>query len=164
MLGEINNEPDRRLRLSGPGLRTFLAVADRWRLSEEQQLRIAGAPSDTTYRSLVENVRNGQDLVLDPGVLVRISTILGIYGSLASLYKTDEARLAWLHGPYNATPFNGRAPMDLVLDGSLASLLIVHDFLAALCAGNGSVPPNEIDREFRPYTDKDIVFTDRRSE
>lgn len=54
--------------------------------------------------------------------------------------------------------------MDLVLDGSLASLLAVHDYLAALYAGNGRVPPNEIDREFRPYTDKDIVFTDRRSE
>ncbi len=48
--------------------------------------------------------------------------------------------------------------MALVTSGTQDGLMSVRRFLDA-ARGGLSMPPNEIDREFRPYTDADVVFT-----
>ena len=40
---------DNRRRLSAPGLRTFLTIADLWGLDERQRLLVLGLPSRSTY-------------------------------------------------------------------------------------------------------------------
>lgn len=43
--------PANRRRLSAPALRTFVAVAYLWELTEEQRLLVLGYPSRSTYHN-----------------------------------------------------------------------------------------------------------------
>jgi len=53
-----------RRRLRGPGLRAFLAVADRWGLDEEDRQRVLGTPSPQAYARWAQRARAGEALVL----------------------------------------------------------------------------------------------------
>src|SRR3546814_1243839 len=70
--------PANRRRLSGAGLRTFLAIADLWSLTEEQRRLILGYPARSTYRGWVKKAREHRDITLSVDALMRISAILGI--------------------------------------------------------------------------------------
>src|SRR5258708_39087814 len=70
--------PANRRRLSAPALRTFLAIADLWGLTEEQRLLILGYPSRSTYHNWCKQAREHGAFTLDVDVLTRISAVLGI--------------------------------------------------------------------------------------
>ncbi len=148
--------PNRR-RLSAPGLRTFLAIADFWGLAEDQRLLILGMPSRSAYYGWLKSVREHRDITLDVDVLTRISAVLGIHQALGVLHESEAAGVAWLRTPHRALVFGGRPPLDFVTSGSQDGLLIVRRFLDA-ARGGFYMEPNEIDRHFKPYTDADIVF------
>lgn len=146
-----------RRRLSGPGLRTFLAIADLWRLTEGERLLILGLPSRSTYYNWVKAVREHRDITLDVDVLTRISAILGIHQALGVLHRNEAEALGWLRTPHRALVFGGHPPMALVTSGAQDGLMIVRRFLDA-ARGGLYMAPNEIDRDFKPYTDADVVF------
>ena len=150
--------PANRRRLSAPGLRTFLAIADLWGLTEEQRRLILGLPSRSTYQNWVKTVREHRDVTLDVDVLTRISAILGIHQALGVLHGTEQEGIAWLRGPHAATVFGGRPPLDLATSGTQDGLLTVRRFLDA-ARGGSFMEPNEIDIGMRPYADTDIVFS-----
>lgn len=79
-----------RRRLSGPGLRTFLAIAALWGLTDEQRRLILGYPARSTYRAWVKKARKHRDITLSGDVLMRISAILGIYKGLRILFADDD--------------------------------------------------------------------------
>ncbi|RYB04319.1 MbcA/ParS/Xre antitoxin family protein [Lichenibacterium ramalinae] len=147
-----------RRRLSAPGLRTFLAIADLWRLDETQRLLVLGLPSRSTFYAWVKAVREHRDVTLDVDVLLRISAVLGIHQALGILHGTEDAGVAWLRTPHDTPVFGGRPPLDLVCSGTQDGLLAVRRFLDA-ARGGLHMPPNEVDRDFRPYTDADIVLS-----
>jgi hypothetical protein len=166
---EIQNReayaPANRKRLSGPGLRSFLAIADLWRLNEEQRRAILGDPPRSTYHSWVKAVREHRDICLDRDVLTRISAVLGIHQALQVLHSfeaegvSSEAQgVAWLRGPHKAVVFGGQPPLALVTCGSQDGLLTVRRFLDA-ARGGLYMQPNGIDHGFAPLTDADIVFS-----
>jgi hypothetical protein len=70
--------PANRRRLSAPALRTFLAIADLWGLTEEQRLLVLGYPSRSTYHNWCKQAREHGAFTFDVDVLTRISAILGI--------------------------------------------------------------------------------------
>jgi hypothetical protein len=150
--------PSNRRRLSAPGLRGFLAIADLWGLNETERRLILGFPSRSTYQNWVKLAREHQDLTLDVDVLTRISAVLGIHQALGVLHPAEQSGIAWLRGPHRAPVFGGRPPMDLVTGGTQDGLLTVRRFLDA-ARGGQYMPPNEIDDGFQPYTDADIVFS-----
>jgi Protein of unknown function (DUF2384) len=150
--------PVNRRRLSAPGLRTFVAIADLWGLNEEQRRLALGLPSRSTYQNWVKTVREHRDLVLDVDVLTRISAILGIHQALGVLHETEQEGIDWLRGPHQAAVFGGLTPLDLVTCGSQDGLLTVRRFLDA-ARGGLYMNPNEIDQNFQPYSAADIVFT-----
>jgi Protein of unknown function (DUF2384) len=150
--------PDVRRRVSGPGLRTFLAIADLWGLDEGQRRAILGFPPRSTFHNWARTVREHRDLTLDFDVLTRLSAVLGIHQALGILHGGEAEGIAWLRTPHRATVFGGRAPLDLVASGSQDALLTVRRFLDA-ARGGLYMPPNEIDRGFTPYTDADLVFS-----
>jgi uncharacterized protein (DUF2384 family) len=150
--------PANRRRLSAPGLRTFLAIADLWGLNEEQRRLVLGLPSRSTYQNWVKAAREHRDITLDVDVLTRISAVLGIHQALGVLYGSEQDGIAWLRGPHRTTVFGGRPPMDLVTSGTQDGLLIVRRFLDA-ARGGSYMAPNEIDAGFQPYTDADIVVS-----
>ena len=150
--------PANRRRLSAPALRTFSAIADLWRLTEEQRRLVLGLPSRSTFQNWVKVAREHRDVTLDVDVLTRISAILGIYQALGVLHDTEREGIAWLRGPHRAAVFGGRPPLDLVTCGTQDGLLMVRRFLDA-ARGGLYMAPNEIDAGFAPYTDADIVFS-----
>nr|WP_294545982.1 MbcA/ParS/Xre antitoxin family protein [uncultured Rhodopila sp.] len=150
--------PANRRRLSAPGLRSFLAIADMWGLNETERRLMLGFPSRSTYQNWVKVAREHQDLTLDVDVLTRISAVLGIHQALGVLSATEQAGVAWLRGPHRAPVFGGRPPMDLVTGGTQDGLLTVRRFLDA-ARGGQYMPPNEIDAGFQPYNDADMVFS-----
>jgi hypothetical protein len=149
--------PANRRRLSAPALRTFLAIADLWRLTEEQRLLVLGYPSRSTYHNWCKQAREHGTFTLDVDVLTRISAVLGIHQALGSLFPTEPFGVEWLRTPHQALVFGGRPPLDLVTSGSQDGLLTVRRFLEG-ARGGLYMQPNSIDEAFTPYEDAEIVF------
>lgn len=149
---------EKRREVSGPGLRTFVTLANLWKLNGDQPRKILGSPARSTYQNWVKTVQEHRDITLDYDVLVRISAVLGIYKALHILFDTEEQGVAWLRGPHKGRVFGKRPPLELMTSGTQDALLTTRRFLDAACRGFYMVP-NEIDENFKPYTDKDIVIS-----
>jgi hypothetical protein len=89
-LDQIRFAPANRKRLSGPGLRTFLNIADRWSLTHDQRRLILGSPSQSTYTGWCGRARRKQPLMLSVDVLMRISAVLGIHQALGVLFPDEH--------------------------------------------------------------------------
>jgi hypothetical protein len=150
--------PANRRRVSGPGLRTFLAIADLWRLTEEQRRILLGLPSRSTFHSWTKAAREHREVTLDLDALTRISAVLGIHKALQILHPNEGAGLAWLRDPHDAPVFGGQPPLEVMLAGSQDAILTVRRFLDA-ARGGVFAAPNAIDRGFAPYTDQELVFS-----
>lgn len=148
--------PASRRRLSAPGLRTFLNIADIWNLDENQRRLVLGNPAPTTYRRWCEKAREHGDLTLSGGVLTRISAVLGIYAALCVLFAEEDERVDWLVQPHQAPVFGCRPPLSLVTSGALDEMMTLRRFLDAACGGI-YMPPNAVDVGFEPYKDDDIA-------
>lgn len=149
--------PANRRRLSAPGLRTFLAIADLWGLNEEQRRLILGYPSRSTYHSWCKHAREHGAFTLDVDVLTRISAVLGIHQALGVLFNDEHEGVAWLRQPHDAPAFGGHPPLDLVVSGTQDGLMVVRRFLDA-AQGGLYMPPGATDVGFAPYEDGEIIF------
>jgi Protein of unknown function (DUF2384) len=150
--------PGNRRRLSGPGLRSFLAIADLWSLTEEQRRILLGLPSRSTYHSWAKAAREHREIVLDLDILLRISAVLGIHKALQILHRTEADGVAWLRGPHEAQVFGGRPPLETMLAGSQDALLTVRRHLDA-ARGGIFAAPNAVDHGSEPYGDGEIVIS-----
>src|SRR3981081_322670 len=129
----LNNSrfaPANRRRLSAPALRTFLAIADLWGLTEEQRLLILGYLSRSTYHNWCKQARAHGAFTLDVDVLTRISAVLGIHQGLGILFPKEQLGVEWLRTPHGAIVFGGRPPLDVVTSGSPGGLGLRSRFLA----------------------------------
>lgn len=149
--------PGNRRRLSAPALRTFLAIADLWGLTEEQRRLVLGYPSRSTYHNWCKQAREHGAFTLDLDVLMRISTMLGIHQALGILFAEERLGIDWLRTPHHATVFGGQSPLALVTSGTQDGLLTVRRFLDG-ARGGLYMPPNAIDEAFTPYEESEIVF------
>jgi len=149
--------PANRRRLSAPALRTFLAIADLWGLSEQQRLLVLGFPSRSTYHNWCKQAREHGAFTLDVDVLTRISAVLGIHQALGTLFADERQGVDWLRTPHQALVFGGQPPLDLLASGSQDGLLTVRRFLDG-ARGGVYMAPNSIDEAFTPYDDADIVI------
>src|ERR1041384_5665602 len=93
-LDQSRFDPANRRRLSPSALRTFLAIADLWGLSEEQRLLALGYPSRSTYHSWAKQAREHGAFTLDVDTLTRISAVLGIHQALRVLFADERSGVA----------------------------------------------------------------------
>ncbi|MBY5893541.1 DUF2384 domain-containing protein [Rhizobium leguminosarum] len=149
--------PANRRKLSAPALRTFLAIADLWGLTEEQRLLVLGYPSRSTYHNWAKQAREHGAFTLDVDTLTRISALLGIHQALGVLFSDERAGVAWLRTPHQARVFSGHPPLDIVTNGTQDGLMTVRRFLDG-ARGGLYMQPNALDEAFTPYEDTDIVF------
>ncbi|WP_027687738.1 MbcA/ParS/Xre antitoxin family protein [Rhizobium leguminosarum] len=149
--------PANRRRLSAPALRTFLAIADLWGLTEEQRLLVLGYPSRSTYHNWAKQAREHGAFTLDVDTLTRISAVLGIHQALGVLFSDERAGVAWLRTPHQALVFSGHPPLDVATNGTQDGLMTVRRFLDG-ARGGLYMQPNILDEAFTPYEDTDIVF------
>jgi hypothetical protein len=158
MLDTTRFAPANRKRLSAPALRTFLAIADLWGLTEEQRRLVLGYPSRSTYHNWARIAREHGAITLDVDTLTRLSAALGIHQALGVLFESEVEGVEWLDDPHDAPVFGGQPPMALVTSGTLDGLLTVRRFLDA-ARGGLYMEPNAADAAFEPYRETDIVLT-----
>jgi hypothetical protein len=116
---------DDAARMSGPALRTFFHVADRWKLSTAERQKLLGLKASTYFKYQ----RGPQSARLSRDTLERISYILGIYKALQILLPRREAADAWIRHANSAPVFNGYAPLQLMLGGKVSDLYLVRRYL-----------------------------------
>lgn len=156
---ELNRfDPVNRRRLSAPGLRTFLRIADHWGLNEQQRLLILGYPYRSRYISWCKQVQQQKQITLNVDVLIRISAVLGIYRGLRVICADEPQAVEWLRTPHKAIVFGGRPPLDLVTCGTQDGLLTVRRFLDSAYEGR-YMPPGKLDVGFSGYDDADIIMS-----
>ncbi|NMJ41065.1 DUF2384 domain-containing protein [Roseomonas sp. JC162] len=147
-----------RRRLSGPAMRTFIAIADLWALSQDDRLLVLGLPSRSTYYGWVKAARDGEDITLPTDTLLRISAVLGIHKALRILFASDADGLRWLREPHAALPFGGQPPIALALGGTQDGLMLLRRFLDA-ARGGLYMAPNAADDGAAALSDEDILIT-----
>ncbi len=150
--------PGGRKRLSAPGLRTFLSIADHWGLSEAERLRVLGLPPRSTYHGWVAKVRAGQAITLSLDELMRLSAVLGIWKGVGLLFPRDRDGLAWLRAPNRALPFAGQSPMDLITAGSQDGILQVRRYLDAWRGGAAAPATADLALDPTPLSDEEVVI------
>ncbi|BAJ82876.1 hypothetical protein ACMV_P1_00800 (plasmid) [Acidiphilium multivorum AIU301] len=149
-LDQSRFSPQNRRRLSAPGMRAFLAIADLWGLDEEQRLLILGCPTRSTFYRWAKIAREHGEMTLDVDTLTRISAVLGIHQALGILHLSEKEGVAWLKTPHGATVFGGRPPLALVTSGTQDGLMTVRRFLDAVRGGIYMEPFGGLDRNFVP--------------
>jgi hypothetical protein len=118
-------------RLAGPALRTFFAIAQAWRLTNEEAMRLLGEPGRSTYFEW----KRASDGRLDRDTLERISYLLGIYKALQILLPDPAAADAWVRKPNAAPMFGGQSALARMLSGNVADLYVVRQYLDAVRGG-----------------------------
>jgi hypothetical protein len=118
---------DRRT-VSGPGLRTFFRMAEAWGLSVEEQMRLLGLGTRSTY---FKWKREPGAVTLPRDTLERLSYLFGIWKALQILLPDERAADGWLRKRNDAPPFGGRSALDRMLSGHVADLYEVRRYLDA---------------------------------
>ena len=114
-----------RQDLTGPALRTFFRIAEAWSLKEQEQMRLLGLESWSTFQSW----KRGAVAAVPKDTLERISYILGIYKGLNILLP--ETADQWVHKPNKARIFGGRSAIERMASGNVADLYVVRQYIDA---------------------------------
>lgn len=114
-----------RKDLTGPALRTFFRIADAWGLREQEQMRILGLDSRSTFQSW----KRGAVAAIPKDALERISYVMGIYKGLQILLPKTANE--WVRKPNRASIFGGRPAIDRMTSGNVADLYVVRQYIDA---------------------------------
>lgn len=118
-------DPKIRRQISGPAIRTFLNVADAWRLTTEEQRGLLGWPPESTFYKY----KGGQVGTLPYDMLMRISLVLGIYKDLQILYPERDLADRWIRLPNSNPLFGGKPALALMTEGGIDGLYQVRRLL-----------------------------------
>ncbi len=123
-----------RAWLAAAGLRAFGRMADAWKLTVDEQLRLLGQPARSTYfawRKQPERAKLPRD------TLERLSELLGIWRALQVLLPEPAAADAWVRRPNAAPGFDGRSALERMLEGNVSDLHHVRRYLDGVRSGGG---------------------------
>ena len=114
-----------RKDFTGPALRTFFRIAKAWGLKEQEQMKLLGLESRSTFQSW----KRGSVVAIPKDTLERMSYVMGIYKALHTLLpKTADQ---WVRKPNNASIFGGRPALDRMVSGNVADLFVVRQYVDA---------------------------------
>lgn len=116
-----------RKDLTGPALRTFFRIADAWGLKEQEQMRLLGLESRSTFQSW----KRGVVAALPKDALERISYVMGIYKGLQILLPRTAND--WVRKPNKAQVFGGASALDRMMSGNVADLYVVRQYVDGQC-------------------------------
>ena len=114
-----------RKDLTGPALRTFFRIADIWGLKEQEQMRLLGLDSRSTFQSW----KRGAVAAIPKDALERISYVMGIYKGLQILLPKTANE--WVRKPNKASIFGGRPAVERMTSGNVADLYVVRQYIDA---------------------------------
>lgn len=119
-----------RARLSHSALRGFFAIAEAWKLRDEDARALLGGLSNGPFYEW----RKQPDRVLDTDRLTRISYLTGIFKALNILYGEALAD-RWMTLPNSNPMFGGRTPLDYLKTGGVPAMATVRRLLDARRGG-----------------------------
>jgi hypothetical protein len=107
------------------GLRAFFAIAEKWRLSNEEAMVLLGRPARTTFY----NWKKGDvgQIAYSLDLETRLSYLLGIFKALEVLYQQPQLADRWVRQPNEA--FGGQSALGRMLAGQIVDLAAVRDYL-----------------------------------
>lgn len=114
-------------RLSGP-VQLLGRILKIWRLKESHATTLLGLdPSDEGY---VLDVLAGRELLKGRDANDRLAYLVQIRMTLSAWLRSDAAESDWLREPQ--VMLDNRAPMSLLLEGSMENLLLVKEYVEAV--------------------------------
>lgn len=126
---DLSSRADRE-RLSGPGLRAFFNLANRWKVRDEDARALLGGVTNGPFYEMKRN----PERVLDADRLTRISYLIGIFKALRILHSEALAD-EWVHLPNRNPIFGGQTPLAYMIRGGLPAMQTVRRLLDARRAG-----------------------------
>ncbi|MCD6734041.1 MAG: MbcA/ParS/Xre antitoxin family protein [Burkholderiaceae bacterium] len=121
---------EQRTRLSRSALLGFFALADRWKLRDEDARELLGGLSSSAWYEW----KKKPDRLLDVDRITRISYLVGIYKALHILYG-DELADEWVRLPNRNPIFGGATPLAYMIAGGLLAMQTVRKLLDARRGG-----------------------------
>jgi uncharacterized protein (DUF2384 family) len=119
-----------RERLSHSALRGFFAIAERWKLRDDEARELLGGVSSSAYYEW----KKKPERTLEVDRITRISYLVGIYKALHILYGEALAD-EWIRLPNRNRMFGGRSPLEYMLAGGLLAMQTVRRLLDARRGG-----------------------------
>lgn len=132
-------DADTRERLAGPAVRAFFRITEAWGLTDQQRVVLLG---DSAQRSTLATWKVSAPRMLSVDQMERCSYIVAIYEALGRLFRRDPPLgLQWLQLPRPESPFLGRSPIAVMLEGRVRNLAEVRAYLDDATGG----PPSRED-------------------
>lgn len=116
---------------SGPALKAFFKIAERWYLDTDEQMGLLGLSARSTYFKWKKDL----DGHLSLDTLERISYLLGIFKALHVLLPDEQAADSWIRKPNSASIFGGKPALKRLLSGRVSDLYVVRQYLDAQRGG-----------------------------
>jgi len=108
-------------------IETLLWVFRQWGLDSADQVRLLGLPDNTPTRA-IQQFRQGKPLPDEALFLQHAELILAIYRAVSSFFPGNPTMANyWVTTP--CTPFNGHAPIEIMLADGLAGMQYCLDHL-----------------------------------
>jgi len=120
-------DPRERERLSGPAMRAFLSLIERWSLSIAEAQGLLGWVSEST----IHKYKSGKVGTLSYDSLTRISLCLGIFKALHTFFAEPRLADQWVKLPNSNALFGGGTPLELMVHGGIDGLYQVRRLLEA---------------------------------
>ena len=119
-------EPPDHERLSGP-IWFVEKLLKTWRLDRSDAVPLLGLePSDLSYAT---DVFAGRATLRGRDAKDRIAYLFRIRKTLSALFRDEDVENEWLRERHEM--LDDKAPMDLLLDGSMENLLLVKEYVEA---------------------------------
>lgn len=100
-------------------------IIEKFHLTESEAIILMGdIPRSSYYQGIKKHIGR-----LTRDQKERISFLLGIYKALRILFIDSAQGMSWINRNNQLPPFNGRAPKDYMLEGSIIHLAEVRRFL-----------------------------------
>lgn len=126
---EVETAPNVRAPARGEDTKklitAFANIAEKWKLSLDEQLALLGNPARSTYFKWKK-----EGGVLPRDTQDRLSYVFGIYEALQIMLPEDRAASGWVRQPNMAPMFGGRSAID-IMTRNLVSLHKVRQILDA---------------------------------
>ncbi len=113
------------------GLKAFFNIAEKWRLTTEEQMKLLGSPPRSTFFKWKKE--GGQ---LSQDTLERISHVLSIYKCLRIVLTDEMAGNEWIRKANQAPFLNGISAIEFMTrEGYLSDVYQVRRYLDAQRGG-----------------------------
>ena len=113
------------------GLRTAITILTGWKASPDQIQKILGISRHALDRANAGN----PPPKLDGEQVERISIVLNIHAALRTLFENPANVYGFMARPNGNEFFDGRAPLDVIAQGSMQDLVETHRRIEGLLNG-----------------------------